>query len=186
MMINFETIKNVVTNINTLIAFLLGAVVGAFVVFSLIKFLDEKNEKSYDRDKEILIDQITNLTNEKSDSEKRLTNCHNEKNNLVISIQKDYARKEELNRCLQDYAQKSDQNQRINDENIKLSSQLQNKTACLQRQQQLQKQLNDINKEIQSGVPIGFSPRLLSEQERNERKVERAQLVEQLKQINCQ
>nr|WP_314053254.1 hypothetical protein [uncultured Neisseria sp.] len=123
---------------------------------------------------------------DKRELQSKLDTCQERKIGLANSIQNDYVRKEELNRCQQDYAQKSDQNQRIKDENIKLLSQLQNKTACLQRQQQLQKQLNDINKEIQSGVPIGFSPRLLSEQERNERKVEREQLVEQLKQINCQ
>lgn len=179
-MINFETIKNVVTDRPTLIAFLLGAVVGVSVAFYLIKFTDEKNEKSYDRDKGILTNQITRLENEitrlekeKTEFHQEITTCQNEKNNLVISIQ-------------QDYAEKLNQNQRINVEKINLLSQLQNKTACLQRQQQLQERLNDINKEIQSGVPIGFSPRLLSEQERNERKVEREQLVEQLKQINCQ
>ena len=123
---------------------------------------------------------------DKRELQSKLDTCQERKIGLANSIQNDYVRKEELNRCQQDYAQKSDQNQRIKDENIKLLSQLQNKTACLQRQQQLQKQLNDINKEIQSGVPIGFSSRLLSEQERNERKVEREQLVEQLKQINCQ
>ena len=184
-MINFETIKNVVTDIRTLIAFFFGAVVGVSVALYLIKFTDEKNENGYDRNKEIWKDQITNLKNEKSDFEKKLTICQNEKNNLEISIQKDYARKEVLNRCQQDYAEKFNQNQRINVEKINLLSQLQDKSACIRKEQHLQQQLDNIRQELNSGFQKGYGLHRLTEQERNERQTQQEQLVEQLNRINC-
>lgn len=147
-------------------------------------------EGLYQDNKEILNKQITDLKEEKSKLEEEkstlresLATCEAQKTGLENSIQKDYVRKEELNRCLQDYAQKSDQNQRINDQNIKLSSQLQNKTACLQRQWHLQQQLDNIREELKSGFAKGFR---LAEPERNERQIQQEQLVEQLNKINCQ
>ncbi|HGT4277824.1 TPA: hypothetical protein ACM24D_001539 [Neisseria meningitidis] len=143
--------------------------------------------------KKYLNKQITDLKEEKSklDKEKStlresLATCEAQKTGLENSIHKDYVRKEELNRCLQDYTQKSDQNQKINDQNIKLSSQLQDKTACLQRQQHLQQQLDNIREELKSGFAKGLVLHGLTELERNERQIQQEQLVGQLKQINCQ
>lgn len=157
-------------------------------------------EGLYQDNKEILNKQITDLKEEKSklDKEKStlresLATCEAQKTGLENSIHKDYVRKEELNRCLQDYTQKSDQNQKINDQNqkindqnIKLSSQLQDKTACLQRQQHLQQQLDNIREELKSGFAKGLVLHGLTELERNERQIQQEQLVGQLKQINCQ
>ncbi|MGN6890753.1 hypothetical protein, partial [Neisseria sp. P0014.S004] len=70
--------------------------------------------------------------------------------------------------------------------NIKLSSQLQTKSACLQRQQHLQHQLDNIREELQSGFAKGFVMHRLTEQDRNDRQVQQEQLVAQLNQINCQ
>ena len=150
-------------------------------------------EGLYQDNKEILNKQITDLKEEKSKLEEEkstlresLATWETQKTGLENSIQKDYVRKEELNRCLQDYAQKSDQNQKINDQNIKLSSQLQDKTACLQRQQHLQQQLDNIREELKSGFAKGLVLHGLTEPERNERQIQQEQLVEQLNKINCQ
>lgn len=148
----------------------------------------------YKDNKEIISNQIIDLKKEKdkldsrkSELEKELATCQAKHETLISSVRQDYVTREEFNRCTQALSQSSGENKRIRNENSKLSSQSQIRTLCLQRQQHLQKQLDDIREELRSGISSrSFSISKLTEQQILARQEQQQQLVDQLNKLNCQ
>lgn len=178
----------------TFTGILIGLILGVILTYYVLNFWNKESKDAYTESKELYIRQIADLKEErnklnvdKSISETNLAICKTEKINLENSIKQNYVTKEEFNRCIQRNSQFADINQRITHDNIKLSSQVQNKASCLQRQQHLQTQLDTIRKELRSKSSMDLVHYKLTEQDIYIRQEQEKQLVDQLNKIdNCQ
>nr|WP_314486465.1 hypothetical protein [uncultured Kingella sp.] len=166
---------------------LTGIIIGATIAWFIIDYFHKENKESYIRQISDLKEEKNKLDAEKSTSETNLATCKTEKISLENSIKQNYVSREEFNRCTQSNSQLADENQKIKDENIRFSAQVQNKSACLKRQQYLQNQLDNIREELRSGISSrSFSISKLTEQQILARQEQQQQLVDQLNKLNCQ
>ncbi|MDO4908140.1 hypothetical protein [Neisseria sp.] len=170
----------------TFTGIVIGFVMGAIAAWFIIDYSHKENKESYIRQINDLKDEKNKLYTEKSTSEKNFAICQTEKTNLENSINQNYVSREEFNRCMQNNTQFANTNQRIKDENERLSSHLQSKDSCFKEREHLQQQLDDIREELKSGWSKGNLISRLTDQQIHERREQQQQLVEQLNKMNCQ
>ncbi len=170
----------------TLTGIIIGLGIGGALTWFAIDYFHKENKESYTRQINELKEERNKLDAEKSTSEKNFAICQTEKTNLENSINQNYVSREEFNRCIHNSTQAANTNQRMINENSKLSSIVENKNSCLQMQQHLQKQLDNIREELKSKSSGGWHYYQLTEQDIQIRQEQQKQLVDQLNKINCQ